>query len=210
AGLGLPPGNTPSEIRGRRFFAPNHLCGGCHSGPMLNTTSRFHPIVVGSRFEGVGAGAEPDNPNEAVWWCFVDPGTNRVVPGPLGDTLVFNHPAADPGLAIVPGTTTFRRPDGTVVTFDNATAAANAGVALFKIPTLWGVPNTAPYFHDNSARDLNELLDHYNLLFTQLLTPEDREAVGCASVEQCLSEQDRADIIAYLQLLAFEPETGAR
>lgn len=210
AGLGLPPGNTPSEIRGRRFFEPSRgMCGSCHSGPMLNMTSQTHPIVVRSRFEGVAVGAEPDNPNEQVWWCFVDPGTNRVVPGPAGDTLVFNHPAADPGLAIVPGTTTFRRPDGMEVTFDNATASVNAGVALFKIPTLWGVANTAPYFHDNSAKDLGELLDHYNLVFGRLFTAEERTAAGCGPVaDQCMSEQDKTDIIAYLQLLAFEPDSG--
>src|SRR4051794_22338835 len=47
----LPEGRTDSEKRGRRFFedrplAPNSTaghCAVCHSGPMLNQTSRFFP-----------------------------------------------------------------------------------------------------------------------------------------------------------------------
>jgi cytochrome c peroxidase len=35
----------------------------------------------------------------------------------------------------------------------------------FKIPTLWGIKNTAPYFHDNSAKTLEEVVDHYERLF---------------------------------------------
>ena len=35
---------------------------------------------------------------------------------------------------------------------------------LFKTPTLWGVSDTAPYFHDNSARNFDEVLKQYRLL----------------------------------------------
>jgi len=33
------------------------------------------------------------------------------------------------------------------------------------ITQLHGISNTAPYFHNNSAATLEEVLDHYNALF---------------------------------------------
>ena len=79
---------------------------------------------------------------------------------------------------------------------------------MFKIPSLWGVANTPPYFHDNSARDLEEVLDHYNFMFAQLRGFAAH--VGCAmDGSDCLSEQDRTDIIAFLQLLSFEEMDGS-
>ncbi len=59
----------------------------------------------------------------------------------------------------------------------------------FKIPTLWGAQHTAPYFHDNSAKNLDEMLEHYSQFFVQILG------------EPPLSAQDREDIKAYMQLL---------
>lgn len=59
----------------------------------------------------------------------------------------------------------------------------------FKIPTLWGVKHTAPYFHDNSAKTLAELVDHYEFYFQQLGLPIE------------LTEQDKADMVAFMELL---------
>ena len=36
---------------------------------------------------------------------------------------------------------------------------------LFKIPPLWGVKDTAPYFHDNSAKTLEDVAEHYEFFF---------------------------------------------
>jgi len=44
---------------------------------------------------------------------------------------------------------------------------------FFKIPTLWEIKHTAPYFHDNSAKDLDEMLEHHNFFFRP-------SARGCA------------------------------
>jgi cytochrome c peroxidase len=62
----------------------------------------------------------------------------------------------------------------------------------FKITTLWNVKNTAPYFHDNSAKDLDAMLLHYQAFFRQATS---------ASFATNLSNQDLADIKAYLLLL---------
>lgn len=217
AELRLPDGNTPSEIRGRTFFGPDRQCGVCHSGPMLNRVSEFHPDpqAVGGRFESTSVGAETDNPNPKFEWCFVDPATNEIspptdVPGPMPEHVakgrLFRRAVADPGLALIRDPArdvTVLLPDGNELTVTITILSAGVGLPLFKIPTLWGTPNTAPYFHDNSAKDLDEVLDQYNFSFRDF--PRFAEHVGCnPEAAECLSEQDRADIIAYMQLLSFE------
>jgi cytochrome c peroxidase len=68
----------------------------------------------------------------------------------------------DPGLALITGDV--------------------ADVNSFRIPTLWNIKNTAPYFHDNSAQTLEDVLAHYRLYLP-------------------LSAEDSRDIIAFLKLL---------
>ena len=207
--LKLPDGNTPSEQRGRAFFEPHRQCGVCHSGPMLNRTSKNHDFVVGAGFESSGVGVEPGNPNEKFRWCYVDLATNTIVPGPTGSREVFKQPVSDPGRGLVAGLSEFRAvPDGAVQFVPNETVAAFAG-PLFKIPTLWGTPDTAPYFHDNSAKDLDAVLNQYNFLFR--LLPNVAAHVGCdPKAQDCLSETDKADIISFMQLLSFEKRTSSR
>jgi cytochrome c peroxidase len=57
-----------------------------------------------------------------------------------------------------------------------------------KITGLRNIKNTAPYFHDNSAKTLEELMAHYAEAFLVVdgitITP-----------------QEQADIIAYMKLL---------
>ena len=52
---------------------------------------------------------------------------------------------------------------------------------LFKTPTVWGVRHTAPYFHDNSARTLEEVAEQYEFFFRTSfglqLTPRDKAAI---------------------------------
>jgi cytochrome c peroxidase len=64
-------------------------------------------------------------------------------------------------------------------------------IDAFKIPSLWGVAGTAPYFHDNSAKTLEAVVAHYARFFRNTGTP--------------LSAQDQADILAFLQLFRLAP-----
>jgi cytochrome c peroxidase len=59
----------------------------------------------------------------------------------------------DPGHAL----TTGRADDTVTVTFDHANA--------FKISPLRGIRKTAPYFDDNSAKTLADVLNHYQQFF---------------------------------------------
>ncbi len=58
----------------------------------------------------------------------------------------------------------------------------------FKISQLRGVRNTAPYFHDNSAKTLEAVAAHYAKFF-----------VYVAGI--VLTPQDQQDIVAYMKLL---------
>ena len=66
----------------------------------------------------------------------------------------------------------------------------------FKIPPLWGVSRTAPYFHDNSAKTLEDVMVHYKKFFEIVTDPR---FDGDPAVD--LTEQDQKDIIAFLRLL---------
>lgn len=87
----------------------------------------------------------------------------------------------DPGRALISG-------DAQSPLFDSVNA--------FKIPSLWGVRRTAPYFHDNSARTLKDVMAHYAKFFAIVTTP-----AGGGPPQIVLTPQDQADIISYLKLL---------
>jgi cytochrome c peroxidase len=176
----LPQGVTESEKRGRRFFEDVPIdpetragsCAVCHSGPMLNQTNQFLPLPLapGTRFQTVLVSEFNAAGNPVREFIFRNPdGTTTTVSSP------------DPGRALVTG-------DPRQFPGDSLNA--------FKIPSLWGVRRTAPYFHDNSAKSLEELVAHYKQFFVVISTPP-----GGGDPTLVLTDQDMADIVAYLKLL---------
>ena len=105
-----------------------------------------------------------------------NPVLDFVFENPDGTTTLVSSP--DPGRALITGKRTL----------DHLNA--------FKIPTLWGVSRTAPYFHDNSAATLEDLMRHYKKFFA-LVTDPARD--GDPAVE--LTDEDLKDIIAFMKLL---------
>lgn len=173
----LPKGRTASEKRGRLFFeqvAPDPtfkagLCGSCHGGPLMNQTNEFLPLFgpqvpAGTRFQSVGVSELNHLGNPVRHFIFTTPG---------GDVDLFS---ADPGRALITGEV------DDVPRFDSVNA--------FKIPILRGITRTAPYFHDNSAKTLEDVVAHYTQFF-QIVT-------GGFLV---LTPQDQADIVAFMKLL---------
>lgn len=167
----LPAGRSESEKRGRRFFvdAPPQgdfktgLCSGCHSGPMLNETNEFIPAPPfrrGGRFQSVGVSEFNAAGNPVIDYLFRNTD---------GSTTTVS--SADPGRALI---------TGNAQDFESLNA--------FKIPSLWGVARTAPYFHDNSAKTLEDVARHYALFFS-VVSPI------------VLSAEDQADMVAYMKLL---------
>jgi cytochrome c peroxidase len=178
----LPQGQTESEKRGRRFFEdlppdPTDgfkpgLCAHCHSGALLNETNEFAkdfiqlPIPAGQRFISVAVSEFNKANNPLREFIF-----NK------GKSNEYHLVSPDPGRALITGVTLAEDP-----TLEHVNA--------FKISPLRGISRTAPYFHDNSAKTLEDVAGHYAAFF--------------AVVTQgliVLTAQDQADMVAYMKLL---------
>jgi cytochrome c peroxidase len=189
----LPSGITPAEKRGRTFLvdAPFNppskrgICALCHSGPMLNQVSQAHSDFSGGtpppgvRFIGTGV-TIVNQPNNPIRTWVINDGINPVVTvrSPDIGLLLNPHPPSPPP-TVIPR-----------AFFAN----------LFKIPTLWGVKDTAPYFHDNGAKTLRDAVAHYQRFFnfTEAQDPVGSRSLGGFIV---LTDDDVDDIVAYLELL---------
>ena len=115
----------------------------------------------------------------------LDPATNQ---DGLPDGII-RVKSPDPGRALVSGRADdfFPFPPGS---FDHLNA--------FKISPLWGVTNTAPYFHDNSAKTLEDVAEHYRQFFFVVTDPDGPGPLDPLIV---LTDQDKQDIVAYMRLL---------
>jgi cytochrome c peroxidase len=177
---GLPEGRTASERRGRIFFedapfAPGAgkagICAICHSGPMLDETNEFIPVPPlsrGGRFQTIFVSELNQAGHPVIDFQFRSPdGSVRLVQ------------SADPGRALITGD-----------------PADFVSLNAFKIPTLRGVERTAPYFHDNSAKTLEDVARHYRTFFEIATDPS-----FDGDPPKILTEQDQADIVAFLKLL---------
>jgi hypothetical protein len=171
--LPLPEGKTDAERRGRRFFEDRldptdprvGFCAVCHSGPLLNETNELIPVpprARGGRFQSVLVSEFNDAGNPVLDFDFTNP-----------DGTVTRIHSADPGRALVTGDAS------------DPFQSVNA----FKIPILRGVRLTAPYFHDNSAKTLEDVARHYARFFALVAAPQE------------LDEQDQADLVAFMNLL---------
>ncbi len=182
----LPQGTTDSEKRGRLFFVDTPFvpggkggaCAFCHSGPMLNQTNAFFVqatgglIPAGTRFQSVAVSElnEIGNPVQQF-----------LVHNADGSTTPLCSP--DPGRALITGNIP------PIPLPCNALGPPFSDWNAFKIPILWGVKDTAPYFHDNSAKTLEDVAAQYARFFQLIPAPV------------TLTVQDEADIVAYLKLL---------
>jgi cytochrome c peroxidase len=167
----LPEGRTESEKRGRLFFTndnpangdpPQGRCVHCHSGPMLNETSPGLEILTGA---AVPAGSRFFDVHVSDFNVLGNPVYRFRFTNPDGSTTDVASP--DPGRALITGVA--------------------ADTNKFKIPTVWGAVDTAPYFHDNSAGSVEELLERYDQYFN--VNGFD------------LTDQDKIDIANYMKLL---------
>ena len=76
------------------------------------------------------------------------------------------------------------------------------------MPGLRGIRNTAPYFHNNSADTLEEVVDHYIALFRfiQIVNPPGQPAPPVASTDGVAFDripkpEERAALLAHLRKL---------
>ena len=154
---------------------------------MLNTANEFTTIPTG---------APPG------WRAFDIPVSSRNLMNNPVRTFAVTDPAAppcgcsspDPGIMItdvynIPMLAQFLPPKESCIPHPGFFAN------MFKTPQLLGVRHTAPDFHDNSAKDLQAVLEHYVFMFTGTL------GFPLTDSNILLTEQDITDIIAFLRLL---------
>jgi len=143
------------EQQGKVVFT--RACGQCHGGPGQSTPQapviRYHDIVsecprpvdaaVPARFNF--------KPCPARLMRNV---RSYVITLPDGSTI--RRTTSDPGRALLTG-------------FAGTGLPARDDWSKFDIPGLRGISKTAPYFHNNSADTLEEVVDHYNEFFKRVV-----------------------------------------
>jgi len=149
-----PPDPDPKlnelEQRGKATFA--QFCTSCHGGPTqtVNADARFLPVPQRGPLTGA----------QAFVNIFVQ--TPRP-PVPFFEGL--------PSANLPTRTYVVTLPDGaerTVVTSDPGRGLITGDIREFgrvDVPSLFGISATAPYFHDNSAATLEEVINHDQALF---------------------------------------------
>jgi cytochrome c peroxidase len=150
-----PPLNA-LEQQGKIVFT--RACGQCHGGPGLSTPQapavRYHDIAT--QCPRPVDSANP--PRFAFKPCPDSLARNvRTYQFTLADGTIVRRSSSDPGRALLTGFVTSTGP-----------AAADDWQKL-DVASLRGISKTAPYFHNNSASTLEEVLDHYNQLFKRVI-----------------------------------------
>jgi cytochrome c peroxidase len=81
-------------------------------------------------------------------------------------------------------------------------------LGVMDIPQLNGISQTGPYFHNNSAETLEEVLDHYDALFARVARlnpppnlPPILSSNGLVVDRGFVKKEERAALLAYLKKL---------
>jgi cytochrome c peroxidase len=127
------------------------MCGQCHGGANLNQVTLLGAaggnsgLAVASKFANVLV-SETNSNNDPMYIFRVDNGA--------GDVRQVISP--DTGIML-----TQRKNSRHLNNYLGPNVHPATLVGMFKTRSLWGVKNTPPYFHDNSAKTLRDVVDHY-------------------------------------------------
>jgi len=168
-----PPTDPPLNLleqRGKELFARH--CAACHGGPTQTVplpilAPGIHNIHISKPVPPFGADLPfAPSPIAPRLWAFR-------VPGQAAPVVV---PSTDPGQALLTGNI--------------------AHLNFFDIPTLYGISKTAPYFHDNSAATLEDVMLHYQLDFLMIrrVIPE-----GAPQRPNLILDDEIDPLVAYLK-----------
>jgi cytochrome c peroxidase len=133
------PPLTPLEVQGKALFERH--CAVCHGGPTQTVPLADFPPGIADIFV-----SKPPPPYAADLPFAPSPLLPRLwafrVDGQAEPVIL---PSTDPGKALLTGNP--------------------SELNFFDIPALYGISKTAPYFHDNSAATLEDMIRHYQLVF---------------------------------------------
>ena len=149
-----PPLNALQQ-QGKAVFT--RACGQCHGGPGQSTPQT--PVI---RYHDIASECPRPVDNAMPARFSFKPCPARlmrnvrtyVITLPDGSTV--RRTTSDPGRALLTG-------------FAGVGLPARDDWSKFDIPGLRGISKTAPYFHNNSADTLEEVLDHYNEFFKRVV-----------------------------------------
>jgi len=211
-------GLSESAQRGAALFVGKAGCSECHSGPML-TDNKLHNIGIPQIGDFVPDVA--DCPEGAFCDCVSDDTFEPQFCFPIG---------ARNGLRLLQEST-WRR-DGNfsddkecanhrVLHFDPLHVADNPEecdglveyypipvprdtVGEWKTPTLRNVALTGPYMHNGMYDTLDEVMEHYNTAASEFAGQINGE-LDDTIVELNLTDQELADLVAFLETLTGDP-----
>ena len=180
------PVETDAQRHGQAVFVRN--CIACHNTPnVFNNLSNVDPL---------GGGRSPVNPS-------FGPSVGRTfdigVAENNGNHLRFTRYDADGTFhdIVVP----LANEDGSInyqtVTFDIGLAASTgrtADIGRFKVPQLRKIKDLAPYFHDNSAATLEDVIDYFN-------SPAYNGSRDGRLHPIYMTDQDKQDLLQFLLIL---------
>jgi cytochrome c peroxidase len=187
------PPLTELEQAGKEVLA--RACAHCHGGPGQSTTqapivARYHDIatqcprpldtVVPARFEFAACPPRLAR-NERTYEIALPDGTKT------------RRTSSDPGRALLTGFVGGPPPRDDWNKFD--------------VPGLRGISSTAPYFHNNSASTLEEVVDHYIGFFKRVRVnappgpPPPIASTDGVNWDREPRPEERAALLAYLRKL---------
>jgi hypothetical protein len=181
------PITSPAERQGQRVFI--QYCMGCHDTPNV-----FNNV---SNIEASGSGARP------VAFPPFPPSLARTFDIGVSQSnrhhLRFTHDEGNGTFSaiVIP----LVKNDGTMVqhtvSFDIGLAATTArweDLGRFKVPQLRAIKDAGPYFHDNSAATLEEVVDYFN-------SDAYNESKDGRRFPIHLSTGERAALLSFLKIL---------
>jgi cytochrome c peroxidase len=197
-----PPLND-EETQGKAVF--ERACTQCHGGPRQSTTPfpivRYHDILTQC--------PRPVDLAPAPRFVF-KPCPTRLARNARTYEIELSLPTPTPGGVLPPGTKVRRTSSDPGRAFQTGFVGGPAPFDdwnKFDVPGLRGIRNTAPYFHNNSADTLEEVVDHYIELFKFIKAvappgppPPVASTDGVNFDRQPLPEE-RAALLAYLRKL---------
>lgn len=188
------PPLTALEQQGKTVF--ERACAQCHGGPGQSTT--FQPVVF--RFHDIVTQCpRPVDTVTPARFAF-KPCPERLARNArtyeitLANGTKQRRTSSDPGRALLTG-------------FVGGPAPSDDWNKL-DVPGLRGIRATAPYFHNNSADTLEEVVDHYIEMFKriQVIAPAGQPAPPVASTngvsfDRIPKPEERDPLLAYLRRL---------
>jgi cytochrome c peroxidase len=178
-----PDALTPEQQAGKAVF--QRICAQCHGGPAGTTPpDQVHPAPTGAQFRYIDISSACPRPVDPAGRFQFKPCSDATGLGHLGRTVRTYEITMNVLVNGAPVARTFRRPSSDPGRFLLTGFAGKPAVAgdpnpvtmrgplddwqKLDVAPLLGIGDTAPYFHNNSAATLEEVVDHYEAFFKRV------------------------------------------